>query len=155
DDIQAIKAGILEIADIMVVNKCDLPGADQTARALKVMLELAHPVRRGRTGAPETINWQAPVILACSTGCQGIDEILDSIRLHMETINRTGERFQRDRERLQNSLEALLRDTLLLDWKNRHEPGVIEKTVSQLASREISPFEAVDRLLEKGPIIQI
>jgi LAO/AO transport system kinase len=154
DDIQAIKAGILEIADIMVVNKCDLPGADQTARGLKAMLEMAHPVRRGVNGEPEPVFWQPPVIQACSTGCQGIDEILEAISLHQEMINQTGERQKRDRERLQTSLEALLRDSLVQRWRSEQEPGWLEQMVSQLVSRDISPFEAVDRLLERKTIHQ-
>lgn len=149
DDIQAIKAGILEIADIMVVNKCDLPGADQTARALRAMLDMAHPIRGGLSGALKMISWIPPVILTCSTGCQEFDELLDAIRLHFDTINQSGERKERDRERLQTNLEALLKDTLMLHWKNGLQPGQLEKTLEQLVSREVSPFEAVDYLLAK------
>lgn len=149
DDIQAIKAGILEIADIMVVNKCDLPGAEQTARALRAMLEMAHPIRSGPDGVSKMISWVTPVILTCSTGCEEFYELLDAIRLHFETINQSGERKVRDRERLQTNLEALLKDTLMLRWKNEMQPGQLEKTLEQLVSREVSPFEAVDYLLAK------
>jgi LAO/AO transport system kinase len=149
DDIQAIKAGILEIADILVVNKCDLPGAEQTARALKTMLEMAHPMRRDPSGQAASPIWQTPVILACSTGCQGMDEIVASIRLHLQTISQTGERQRRDRERLQNNLEALLKDTLMQRWKDGLEPGQLEELVSKLASRQVSPFEAMDGLLSE------
>lgn len=149
DDIQAIKAGILEIADILVVNKCDLPGAEQTARALKTMLDMAHPVRRRPEKEGTYPVWQPPVLLACSTGCQGVEEIVEAIRLHLQTISQTGERQDRDRERLQNNLEALIEDLLMQHWREEQAPGRIDEIVSKLVSRQVSPFEAVERLLSR------
>jgi LAO/AO transport system kinase len=151
DDIQAIKAGILEIADILVVNKCDLPGAEQTARTLKAMLEMAHPARRGPTGKPVPEPWKPVVILASSTAYQGIAELLVSIRGHLENINQSGERQLRDHQRLKISLEGLLRDRLLQLWQNAQEPSAIDIMVERLITREISPFEAVDKLLVRKP----
>jgi LAO/AO transport system kinase len=147
DDIQAIKAGILEIADILVVNKCDLPGSDQTARALRAMLEMAHPTRPGSIYGDDF--WMPPVLLACSTGCQGIGEIVDTILAHKAYLQKTGEWQQRETERLQNGLEALLRDTLMQRWRESLAEGEFDETVRRLAGREVSPFEAVERLLRE------
>jgi LAO/AO transport system kinase len=144
DDIQAIKAGILEIADILVVNKCDLPGAEQTARQLKTMIEMAHP---SRSGASTSVLWMPPVVKTCSTGCLGIDEIVAQIARHQRYLDETGERQRRDAERLQNNLRSLLRDTLMARWQEHLPAGEIEHTLEKLASREISPFEAVEKLL--------
>jgi LAO/AO transport system kinase len=144
DDIQAIKAGILEIADILVVNKCDLPGADQTARQLKTMIEMAHP---SRPGAAQSKMWLPPVVKTCSTGCQGIDEIVEQITRHQQHLDSTGERQRRDAERLQNNLLALMRDTLLQRWLADLPQDEIERMVARLAGRETSPFEAVEHLL--------
>lgn len=147
DDIQAIKAGILEIADILVVNKCDLPGAERTARALSAMLEMAHPTRPGPGGGKEI--WVPPVLLTCSTGCQPVDEILEAVAQHKAFLVSSGEWERREKERLDNNLSALLRDSLMQRWQNRLAPGAYEEILAKLHAREISPFEAVDNLLEE------
>jgi LAO/AO transport system kinase len=152
DDIQAIKAGILEIADVLVVNKCDLPGAEQTARVLRAALEMAHPPRRSQGGAAAADFWQPPVLLACSTGCQGMEEIVEAVRAHQRHGEQTGERQRRDQERLRATLEALLRDTLLERWRTGHAPGTLEEVVAGLVERRVSPFEAVERLLDGEPL---
>ncbi len=146
DDIQAIKAGILEIADILVVNKCDLPGADRTARALKAMLEMAHPTRPGQI--TETAFWEVPVLLACSTGCQGVEETVEAVQRHREFLHGTGEWQRRERERLQNSLDVTLRDLLMERFRSGLPDGAYEDVLARLASRELSPFEAVEALLQ-------
>lgn len=148
DDIQAIKAGILEIADIIVVNKCDLPGAEQTARILRTMLEMARLNQKSRPGSPLTSPWEPPVILADAPGCKGIEDIRQCICQHFDCINLSGERQKRDRERLAANLDALIRDTLLLRWRSAIEPGQLDWTLDQLVSRQLSPFQAVDRLLK-------
>ncbi len=155
DDIQAIKAGILEIADILVVNKRDLPGAEQTARVLKSALEMAHPVRYGPGGLPEPADWLPPVLLTSSTGIQNMDEVVETINRHRLHIEQTGERQRRERERLRNTLEAMLRDTLMERWRASLESGVFERMLEGLETRRVSPFEAVSRLLnrEKQPVI--
>lgn len=147
DDIQAIKAGILEIADILVVNKCDLPGADRTARALTAMLEMAHPTRPA-SGA-EGAFWQPPVILACTTGCQGIVETADAIRAHRAHLKNSGEWQRRERERMQNHLETLLRDALMERLRERVQPDDYAAWVDKLANREASPFAVMRRFLEE------
>lgn len=147
DDIQAIKAGILEIADILVVNKCDLPGADRTARALSTMLEMAHPTRPGSMSGEYF--WQPPVILACTNGCQGIGETVEMIGKHRAYLERSGEWQNRERERLQNHLEALLRETLMERLRARIQPEEYAAWVEKLAARQASPFAVVRHLLNE------
>ena len=147
DDIQAIKAGILEIADILVVNKCDLPGADRTARALKTMLEMAHPTRPGSFAGGEF--WQPPVIMACTTGCQGIGETVEAIREHRGYLERSGEWQRRERERLQNHLESLLRETLMERLRNRVQPEDYAAWVEKMINREVSPYAVMRHLLDE------
>jgi LAO/AO transport system kinase len=148
DDIQAIKAGILEIADILVVNKCDLPGAERTARALKAMLEMAHPTRPGQV--TEKAFWAIPVLLACSTGCQGVEEIIEGTRNHRDFLKSSGEWEHREYDRLQNNLDALLRDLLVQRFHDRLEHGKYEDILARLTGREVSPFEAVEALLNES-----
>jgi LAO/AO transport system kinase len=147
DDIQAIKAGILEIADILVVNKCDLPGADRTARALSTMLEMAHPTRPGSISGQHF--WQPPVIMACTTGCQGISETVEAIGKHRSFLERSGQWQHRERERLQAHLEALLRDTLMERLRARIQPEEYAAWMEKLANRQVSPFAVMQHLLDE------
>lgn len=148
DDIQAIKAGILEIADVLVVNKCDLPGAEQTARALKAMLDMAHPTRPGQI--TDTAYWAVPVLMACATGCQGVEETVATIRSHREFLQSSGEWQRREMEHVQSNLDATLRELLMQRFRYRLADGAYENVLARLASRELSPFEAIDVLLGKG-----
>ena len=145
DDIQAIKAGILEIADILIVNKCDLPGAERTARALKAMLEMAHPTKPGMIS--ERDFWMPPVLQACSTGCQPVEDILEAIGRHKEFLKNSGEWQRRERERLQNNLDALIRGMLVERFQAALAPGQYEAVLNQLTERGVSPFEAAEKLL--------
>jgi LAO/AO transport system kinase len=147
DDIQAIKAGILEIADILVVNKCDLPGADRTARALSTMLEMAHPTRPGSISGQHF--WQPPVIMACTTGCQGISETVEAIGKHRSFLERSGQWQHRERERLQAHLEALLRDTLMERLRARIQPEEYASWMDKLADRQVSPFAVMQHFLDE------
>lgn len=145
DDIQAIKAGILEIADILVVNKADLPGADLTARALKAMLEMAHPTRPGQV--TETSLWMPPVLLTTSTGAQPVDTVVEAICAHREYLINSGEWQRREQERLENTLDILVRDLLEQRWREGLPPGRREEALRRLARREISPNQAANDLL--------
>ena len=99
DDIQAIKAGILEIADIMVVNKADRPGAESTEKALKSMLELAHPTqrvfahhgkyieRRPYRLKQRPICWIPSIQRTIATDGKGIDELAHQIAKHREHLH--------------------------------------------------------------------
>lgn len=149
DDIQAIKAGILEIADVLAVNKCDLPGAEQTARQLRAMLEMAHTTRPGSLAADQSAPiWQPPVILSCTQGCRGIEEIIQAAREHREFLKTSGEWARREQERLKNGLEAMISATLTERWRSGLEPGEFERVLAGLIERKVSPFEAVEKLVK-------
>jgi LAO/AO transport system kinase len=145
DEIQAIKAGILEIADILVVNKADLPGAELTARALKAMLEMAHPTRPGQVNAHSF--WMPPVLMTTSTGMQPVDVVVEAITSHRAFLESSGEWQRREQERLQNTLEMLVRERLAARWRAGLPPGKLDEALRLLACREISPNQAVDDLL--------
>jgi LAO/AO transport system kinase len=145
DDIQAIKAGILEIADILVVNKCDLPGAERTARALKAMIEMAHPTKPGALN--QKTFWMPPVLQTCSTGCQPLDDLMDAIARHRTFLQESGEWQRRERDRLAASLDALIRGTLMERFRASLSEGAYEDTLRRLASRDVSPYEAMEDLL--------
>ncbi|TLN05293.1 methylmalonyl Co-A mutase-associated GTPase MeaB, partial [bacterium] len=133
DDIQAIKAGILEIADILVVNKADRPGVENTERALRSMLELAHPERMqlgscgrgGRSNKPKTATlppldeqiWIPPVLRTVATQGSGLTELMAAIDRHVAYLHETGLWQERERERLQTELNQLVQAILVAHWR--------------------------------------
>ncbi len=163
DDIQAIKAGILEIADVLVVNKADRPGVDHTERALRAMLELAHPARRqfaGHHGAamdatatavdetPAEELWLPPVLRLIATTGVGVAELAQAVDQHADYLRRSGEWKRREAARLQADLEMLIQATLMQRWRQTLSDGVYEEVFARLAERQLSPYEALERLIQ-------
>jgi LAO/AO transport system kinase len=160
DDIQAIKAGILEIADILVINKADRPGVENTERALKGMLSLAHPVQRvfrhhGQlmeaqpvaNEQPENAIWLPPIQKTVATEGTGIPELGQQIAQHRDYLERTGDLKRRERARLQAELDQLLQTTLVTRWRGSVTDQHYREVLTQLTEREISPRQAVNELL--------
>jgi LAO/AO transport system kinase len=157
DDIQAIKAGILEIADILVINKADRPGVENTERALRSTLELAHPTKRvfrhhGQTlsiDAPEidaTI-WIPPINKTISTDRKGIPELAESIAKHIAHLRQSGDWALRDRARLGSELDAVLQEELVNRFFEEVSKEDYDTVVEKVLNRNISPYEAVKLLL--------
>ena len=157
DDIQAIKAGILEIADVLVVNKADRPGVENTERALRSTLELAHPTKRifrhhGQTMSvdiPETdtVTWIPPILKTVSTEGTGIAELADAIAKHAKHLRQSGDWADRDRTRLRSELEALLQDELMNQFLGDIQQKVYDDVLEKVIQRDISPYDAVRSLL--------
>jgi LAO/AO transport system kinase len=137
DDVQAIKAGILEIADILVVNKADRPGADNTVRALQAMLELGHPA-----------GWLPPILQTVATESRGIAVIADHIEAHRFYLRQSGALISRERAQLEAELFTRLRETLLNQLLTRLEAGALSAILDQLTMRHIDPDTAVQRLID-------
>ncbi|MCZ7553995.1 MAG: hypothetical protein B6D39_10690 [Anaerolineae bacterium UTCFX2] len=169
DDIQALKAGILEIADILVINKADRPGVESTERALLSMLQLAYPAKqilRDHSSKPghrwieaesppsnpanssEAELWVTPVVKTIAVEGQGVSELRSTIELHRRFLAMTGEREQRERRRLHAEVDLLLRDTLLKRWMAGISDGQYEQILDLLVRRELSPWRAVQLLIE-------
>lgn len=164
DDIQAIKAGILEIADILVINKADRPGVENTERALRSTLELAHPTKRitrhhGRTtevSAPQPakdqkLMWIPPIQKTISTEGKGFDELAEAIARHVQYLHESGDWVARDRARLESELETALQETLIQRFKENVQKEKYDQILGQVMNRTISPYEAVDALLAGTP----
>ena len=166
DDIQAIKAGILEIADIHVVSKCDKPDANKTIADLKMMLmlgltqmdravsEVQPPVSEvqptqtavSRRCAADTVAWRPPVIATSSLREQGVAELLAAIDRHREALEKSGEiaarRAMINERRLLKAGEEILRDRF-----ERHRHGRLAALLGHLSRREMSPHSAATRLI--------
>ncbi|NOT03071.1 MAG: methylmalonyl Co-A mutase-associated GTPase MeaB [Anaerolineales bacterium] len=162
DDIQAIKAGILEIADILVINKSDRPGVENTEKALKSMLELAHPTERVfqhhgqsmRTAAPRQDSssapmWIPPIQRTVATEGKGIAELAESIALHVAYLTQSGGWGLRERARLEVELEALIREKLLNRFREDVPQKRYDEILEKVIQRNISPWEAVRMLIDK------
>lgn len=163
DEIQAIKAGILEIADILVINKADRPGVEATERALKNNLQLAHSAPRSywHHGHQELLPelpiedsggsiWTPPVIKVIATEGEGIAELVDSIEQHRKFLEITGERLRRELVRVQSELENLLRETLVSRWRATSNAELYRAILAKVTARQVSPREAVQLLLDGG-----
>ena len=161
DDIQAIKAGILEIADILVINKADRPGVEITERALRSMLELAHPVKRefmhhgkvekmsDHSDAPAAgTAWIPPILRTIATECEGIDSLAARIDEHYLYLESSGELRDRDCERLQTELDTLLQNTLVARWRARIPDEQYREVLQSIVEREMSPWEGVLALVD-------
>jgi LAO/AO transport system kinase len=156
DDIQAIKAGILEIADILVVNKADRPGIENTERALRANLELGYAHRmNGKAGhagfteektAVESDDWIPPVIKTIATEESGFPELITAITDHREYLNKTGLLAEREKERLTNEFEHLLRHTLVQNWRSQTSTAKLSKVMDAVFARKQSPASAVEEL---------
>ena len=161
DDIQAIKAGILEIADVLVVNKADLPGVENTERALRGSLDLAHPIQRrilhhgkmetlpsqGRNANASESTWVPPILRTVALDGKGVSELVEAITAHRAHLQDFGGWEQRERWRLQTEVDMLLTNSLVEGFYSRLPSGAYEQALEGVLERRISPFQAVEELV--------
>ena len=139
DDIQAIKAGILEIGDVFVVNKADRDGADRTARELTAMLEMKHP-------EPEA--WQPHVLK--TEGCRGvgIDELIEEFTAHHTWLKESGalQRLieERNAKIFTDTLRQELFDTV---FGAISDSGMYRQILNGMRDRSLDPYTAVEEVL--------
>ena len=139
DDVQAMKAGIMEVADLLVVNKADLPGADALAAQLTATASQALP-RKGRL--------DVPVLQTVATKEAGIAELADAIDEHKRRLQSSGELERLRLERARRQLLALARQQLLARVVRATErDGRLEALVRAVAARELDPYEAARQLI--------
>jgi LAO/AO transport system kinase len=149
DDIQAIKAGILEIADVHAVSKCDRPDANRTIADLKTMLALGLTrMDTAKSGAVPEPAWRAPVIATSSTRDEGVAELLAAIDAHRAALERSGDidarRAAIAERRLLTAGESILREQFA-----RHRDGRLFPLLEQLRARTLSPRTAARALLRE------
>jgi len=140
DEVQALKAGIMEIADIFVVNKSDREGADRLAASIEAMLAL---------GEAETGAWRPPIVRARATTGQGVADLLAAIeafRAHTAPA-----RHERRRVRHEFRLRELLADRFM-EHVDRHvlAPGELNDMVTRIADRGLDPYTAANGILERA-----
>jgi len=139
DDIQAIKAGILEIADIIVLNKADKPGIEAAERALRAMLMLVEPNQE----------WIPELILTVAVEQKGIAGVARAIADHKRYLTRSGKWDQKVAERLKKELDNQIQTILWQEWENRLEKGYFQGVFERLVKRQLSPNQAARNLISQ------
>jgi LAO/AO transport system kinase len=140
DSVQANKAGLLEVADIFVVNKADRPGARETARDLENMLDLN----------PSMGEWRPPVLLTSGPTGEGVEELWQAVLTHRDHLLSSGEMVARRRRRLLAELQRVL------TWRIEREVRALESgsrweaVKDELLARRVDPYDAAERLLAPG-----
>ena len=140
DEVQVIKAGVLEIGDVFVVNKADRDGANRTATELEMMLHMA----------PDTGGWLPKVYKTIATKGEGIAELLDAIFEHKAFMDQRDLRKKKGRERSERAFLALLQETLTARTLERiRRNGSMKDLIARIADRQLDPYTAVEEVLEK------
>jgi len=162
DEIQTFKAGILEIADILVVNKADKPGADNALRALRNMLSLTQPEKKSVIHHGEQLaveqsleindltnqDWIPLVLPTIATTGDGIAELISGISKHKEYLKSSGGWILKEQARLTNEVGNLLQPALHKRWNSSISPSEYDDVLDKVVRRQVSPRKAVERLIK-------
>jgi LAO/AO transport system kinase len=152
DDVQAIKAGVLEIADVFAVNKADREGADRTVLALQAMQGMGpvghHGVEAGFTSPrPDAeAGWLPPICKTVGLTGEGVPALLEAIEAHAAYLHASGHYQDRVRLRVRSELEQILQQDLLRRLLDGLPAGAWDDIVSRVAQREIDPYTAAEAL---------
>lgn len=135
DDIQALKAGIIEIADILVVNKADHPGADVLVSQLQALLALSPADQR-----------RPPILKTIATRGEGLGPLVDAIDDHRAYLESTGQLAAHRAEDARHQLMAITQQLILEEIRKAAPSAVIETLTERIASRELDPHTAAEEL---------
>lgn len=139
DEVQAIKSGIMEIADIFVVNKGDLPGANKTATEVLNSLELA--------STPS--GWKPPVVVAIAEDGTGVEEIWKQSQGHKAYLESSDQLTLRRKSKAQSELEELVADIARNNLKASLEHSHVRDLLDKVLAREIDPHSAAEGLIQE------
>ncbi|MDX1415026.1 MAG: methylmalonyl Co-A mutase-associated GTPase MeaB [Candidatus Promineifilaceae bacterium] len=159
DEVQSIKAGILEIADDFVVNKADRPGALRTVKALEMMLHMGHIGAERHHGQSfnsaihdkkqEVADWPARVFQTVASEGRGIEELAERIHAHRDYLIASDEWIIRERNRSRKELSQLLQERFMKRLTADIPDDVREAYIDAVAARELDPYTAVDQLFNQ------
>jgi LAO/AO transport system kinase len=136
DEIQAIKAGVLEIADVFALNKSDREGADAAVRDLESMLQMG----------PPTAGWRPPIVRTVASRGEGVGELLARVEEHHARLAASGELAERRRRRLRQRVEDLLRDRVLEVARETHG---LERELERAETERADPYTVAERLFRQ------
>jgi LAO/AO transport system kinase len=144
DGIQAAKAGILEVADIFVVNKADRDGADQVVRDLRYMQSLGE---QSPSQAKVEGKWVAPILKTIAAKGEGAEEVVDSIEKHGEWLTRTGTLTTRRQRRASDEVEAIALTVLRERMGDLRGGDLLELLAARVVDGQLDPYCAADELV--------
>jgi len=165
DEVQAIKAGIMETADVFAVNKADRDGADATVRDVELMIALGSEslIALGKSkghvggkaanagvpssGGAHSTSWTPPIVKCVSTRGEGISELVEKLEAHRAWMSTTEEGKERRRMRLREEMREALREALI-DSALAALAGEMDRAIDAVESRTLDPYTATERLLE-------
>jgi LAO/AO transport system kinase len=146
DEVQAIKAGILEIADIFVVSKADKPGADQTVAELAMLLSLDPNRRLHDKSKPY---WRIPVLKTSAIKDQGITQLVDAIERHREYLVESGMLAHRAQRQVRSEVEALVVHAVMNALREELSEDEWQKLLEDITTRERDPYSVAGELQER------
>ena len=145
DAVQTLKAGLLEIADVFVVNKCDVIGAENTVRQLRQMLA----IRRTPDMGDRPSRWDIPLLKTNALVPEGVTDVVRSVDEHRHYLRSSGLWETREARRVTNEVELLLREDVVPRFLDRaRQSGLWDTLLPRVISRELSPLNMAHRLAE-------
>lgn len=139
DDIQAIKAGIMEIGDIFAVNKSDRDGAERTAAEIEAMLDFNR-----------SEEYRPPVLNIVAKDNKGVSELLELIENHWKYLNESGNYRQKKTERHRTEIMNIFRDTVMRTvYSLGEDTNIIDELAEKVMERQLDPYSAVDKLMDE------
>jgi LAO/AO transport system kinase len=152
DSIQALKAGVMEIPDVIVINKADHPLTDTMVREIRGVLSLANLER-----TPEEVRgrWKVPIIKTEATLGRGIEELVESLQRHRAHILDAGQLEERRRRNLRNEVLAIATARMRRRLEEElHEDPEFQRLIAEVVQRRLDPASAATALLERGLLAQ-
>jgi LAO/AO transport system kinase len=146
DDIQAIKAGILEIGDVFIVNKADREGVERVVGELKAMLSMDETYES--RDDPDV--WHRPILVTIAREGEGVKEVVDAFEGHRAYLDRTGHRRAVEEERWQSIIHEMLGDHIINRIHDSVPAEEFESIIRAVAERRMDKLEALERLLDRG-----
>ncbi|WP_297091376.1 methylmalonyl Co-A mutase-associated GTPase MeaB [Thermococcus sp.] len=143
DDVQAIKAGLMEIADVFVINKADKEGADATYFELNLMLDLEKERWEKR-------GWRPPIVETVATTMRGIRELWAAVKEHHEFLERSGEIERKRKFRAEEEVKTIVSGRIARAISERLDEEEVAALIEKIVRREMDPYSAADLVLEKA-----
>lgn len=138
DGIQAMKAGLMEIADFFVMNKSDRPGADQAVMSIKMILGFR---------PHDEHSWMADVVKSSANEGIGIDKIASEIERHRTYLKHSGMFEKRRAQQMKSRIEEIISDKFTVTFWNSERKQLLEQALATIVSRSRTPYDVADQLL--------
>ena len=136
DDIQAIKAGVMEIGDIFAINKSDLMGASKTATEIKMMLDMSDNMER-----------RPPVLQVTAIKSEGIDKLVDEVKDHMNYLKKSNKLYERRKNNAKTEIIKLVEEDIInLILKKNESIGMLDDIAHKVAIKALDPYTAKDKV---------